>query len=296
MYEKYEKIEALNWSTVKLMQESPALLKHFADHPYERKDTDDFRLGRATHCAILEPDLFDEEFIVSPDFGNLNSKSGLINKIVFLEDLVPVDETDMKILVDSDKMIDLRAHVNWLESVTSHIEIISEKQREAALRASEAVRAHGEARALLRGTRREHIVQWVDESTGIKCKGRIDAVGDSIIDLKKTRHSTVRQILKSAADYDYHGQVAWYHDGATAAGIIHGHTLPHVIFVHISNTSTFVDVAVISMGQCPETFEDGRKLYKRLISEYSGCQAANLWPGMAPRTIPWELPAYKVEE
>ena len=143
-------------------------------------------------------------------------------------------------------------------------------------------------------SRIEHAVQWVDDDTGIDCKGRMDAVSSKVIDIKTTRHRTTWQILKDAANFDYHGQLSWYHDGATRAGLIGGHHLPSIIAVHAPTTGTFVDVAVLDMD--PDTYTQGHALHRRLIKQYAGCVASDMGPGMAPNVVQWQLPAYKLED
>jgi hypothetical protein len=261
----YEEIDALNWSTLKQMSTSPAFTKYQADHPEEAKDTDSFRLGRAVHCAVLEPARFLDEYIVQPDFGNMRTKAAR------------------------------EARDGWLVGLPKGAEVISGEEFEAATRAATAVHAHQHAMELLRGAKTERIVQWTHPGTGIKCKGRLDAVTDRVVDLKTTRRPTVREILRDAANYDYHGQLAWYHDAAVRAGLIDGHVLPAMIAIHIQKGSSFVDIAVFSTGYAPETLDAGRTLYEDLISQYAGCQSTGWWPGMAPEVVPWELPSWKLE-
>jgi hypothetical protein len=245
---------------------SPAFAKHRSDHPEEEKDTDSFRLGRAVHCAVLEPERFFDEYVVQPDFGDLRTKAAR------------------------------EARDNWKETLHVDSEIITSEEFEIAIRAQVAVKNHVPAMNLLHGSRTEQIVQWTHPRTGIKCKGRLDAITDRVIDLKTTRRPVVREILRDAANYDYHGQLAWYHDGAAQAGLIDWHVLPSMIAIYVPKGSTFVDVAVFSMGYAPETLDAGRTLYEKLISQYAGCQTTGWWPGMAPDVIPFELPSWKLED
>lgn len=290
---KYEEIDALNWSTLKHMEASAAYVKHLHDHPEESTDKDSYRLGRAAHCALLEPDRFDAGYIIKPEFGNMNSKASMMEKIDWLERVANAPKRDFG---DMDAAKNLRRCIAWLESLPLDVEIISASERETALRAADAIRNHQHASRLLEGAKFEQTVQWVDPETGIKCKGRLDILGRGVVDIKTTRRSNIREVMKDCANFDYHGQVAWYHDGAFRAGLIDGHHLPAAVFVHAPEGSKFVDVAVLDMSMDIDTFEQGQRLYRRLIETYHGCQLTNNWPGMAPDVVPWRLPAYKLED
>ena len=147
----------------------------------------------------------------------------------------------------------------------------------------------------LRGARFEHVLTW--EIGDIKCKGRVDVASDRITDLKKTRFDTLYDIEKDAAKYNYHGQLAWYHDGAVKAGLISGNKLPAVIFVHATPKSTYTDVAVLDMEEMElSTFAYGRAKYEALLQKYIGCSTANWWPGMAPNRVMWHLPEWKIKQ
>ena len=292
---KYEEIDALNWSTLKLMDISPAYCKHAADHPEEFGDKESYKLGRCEHCAILEPDEFDKRYIVQPDFGNMATNAAKEEK---LDWMLYLFNEKVTFEIPEEKLSPgklLSKQISFLEDHLPDlgIEVITKDEYDASWRASAAVRAHKHAIELINGASVEHTVQW--KTKGIKSKGRLDLINERVIDLKSTRRNTLREIIKDAANYDYHGQCAWYHDGAVKAGLINGDVLPAAIFVHAPKGSKFVDVAVLSMGLYHDTLEAGRELYEKLLMQYMGCQAANWWPGMATEVMPWELPAYKME-
>lgn len=259
--DEYDAIDALNWSTLKNMGESARYLKHLIDHPEENQDKDSYRLGRAIHRRILEDD-FDSHYVIMQNFGDMRSSTNRATRD------------------------------DWLnEQVDLGYEIITDAEYQAAVRASDAIMAHPEAMRLLEGTEREKTVTW--DADGIKCKGRLDIIGAGVTDLKMTRHRTIRQILNDAANYDYHAQVAWYHDGAVKAGLIDGKVLPMAIFVHVSLKSEFTDVIILDMNQAPETFLEGKSHYSGLLDFYRGCMSMDHWPGVATRPIPWTLPRWK---
>lgn len=257
---KYEDIQALNWSTLKILNESPKALRYAAENP--REPTPAMRLGTAIHCAVLEPERFAREYITEPKFGDLR-------------------KTDNK-----------KAKAEFYQTLPDGALIVSDNDSEVILRCAEALSKRDDALELL-GGKKEQVAQWVHDGTGIKCKGRLDVAGGRVVDLKTTSLKSVREILNDAARRDYHGQCAWYDDGSREAGIVTGRDLPAAVFVQ---TVVPFDVVILDMNECPDTYEDGRTLYESLIQQYQGCQTAQWWPGMAPSAIPWTLPKWKTNE
>lgn len=278
-HEDYTKIEAMNWSTLKAIQVSPAYFRHLADHPEEAKaETDALRIGTHIHCAICEPEKLSSNFIVKPDFAQMaRDKYGSLRT------------NEAKIYRDGSDQ-------EWEKNAPPNAKRISSTDLEIALRCADAVHRHPVAMEYLEGASFEQVLEWTDRDTGVKCKGRADAVTNRIIDLKSTRHATVHEIIRAAASYGYHCQAAFYHDGGKACGLTDGVHKPAMIAIHYTQSSKFVDVAVFDMSAYGDVLEAGRAEYKRLLALYAGCKAADNWPGMAPEYQPWTLPGWMMKE
>jgi hypothetical protein len=279
-FEDYSNIEAMNWSTLKQIDISPAWLKHRIDHPEESDDKAAWRQGRTTHCATLEPERFIDDYVVEPDFAQMaRDKFGSLR----------TKEAQLYRDVNS---------AEWFEKNNRPgVEVISQSEMDIALRSARAIRANPIAARLLERSKCEQVIRWHDPETGIECKGRVDINCGRIVDLKTTRRSTIREILADAVRFGYHGQVAWYHDGAVLSGVLPKDSpLPAAIFVNASANTTFADVAVLDMSLVPWTFEAGQRLYRKLIQLYMGCKIADKWPGMAPAIVPWTLPDWAMLE
>lgn len=247
----------LNWSTLKLLATSPLHLRDTVDNG--RDDSDALKLGRAVHCYALERDQFHERYAVAPEFGDGRTKAAKEAKAHFAADL-------------------------------GGRELVEQKQWEIIRNCGDALTRHKVAVKLLQG-KREHIATWTHSGTGIACKGRMDVVGPRIVDLKTHSAESLRQIFADAAKWLYHGQGAWYHDGACAAGLLkHDAPLPANVWVQ---TKRPFDVVCAEMSE--ETYREGLALYERLLAQYQGCQAADWWPGMAPELMAWELPRWAKE-
>lgn len=246
----YADIEALNWSSLRHMATSPLLYRWRQDHP--REDTPALALGRAVHCAILEPDLYDSRYLVRPEGLDGRTREGKA----------------------------------WLaDAGASGREVLTAEQGEVVAACAASVLGHRHAAYLLAGTRREETVTWTAPG-GVAAKGRLDACSaDRLIDLKTTRE--IGRFERSAADLLYHGQLAWYRDGAVAAGAVSADAAVYIVAVE---TSEPYDCGVWLVPGV--VLEAGRELYSRLLGIWVECRAAGIWPGRYPGIETYELPPW----
>lgn len=265
----------MNWSTLKHMATSPKLLKWRLDHP--QKDTPALRLGRAIHCAILEPHEFDDRW-GTQDICAAMTKSG--TKCTSLGGLYH----------EGLWYCGVRGHAPEGAGATPEgMEIISREDRAMALTCAQEVRQHPVAKRTFMGGKAERDLQWMDPETGALCRGRLDYIkAREIVDLKSGREETPREFTRAAALRLYHGQLAWYHDGAIAAGEIPPDAdLP--LIVHASTSEPY-DVAVYRLSKI--SYMAGQVLYRDLLRKFLDCQAADWWPGMAPYLLEMDLPGW----
>ena len=135
------------------------------------------------------------------------------------------------------------------------------------------------------GTRREESIVWTVD--GVQCKGRIDAIADDrIVDLKTTRDLQIF-VRRDAAQMLYHGQLAWYLDGAIAAGACSPDAAAYVVAVE---TTDPYDVACFRLGE--QSLDAGRALWRRLLDEWVTCRDAGVWLGQYPSETVLEMPSW----
>ncbi len=243
----------LRWHTLSTMALSPKACKRAAETT--REDTPALFAGRVIHCATLEPGRFLRDYRRQPDFGDLRTKAGK------------------------------EARAEWM-AANSDAEPVSQDVYDLAVRCARSVESHPRALAILARVRTEVEITW--DIDGTACGGRVDILRPvGIADLKSTRHETLRAMQADFARHLYHGQMAWYHDGAVRAGLVKEPETPSVIAVQ---TVEPYDVAVMQMSD--ESLMAGRALYSRLLKTWIGCQAASWWPGLAPDVVTWDLPGW----
>ena len=182
MSSNYFDIDAVNWSTLKLMRDSPLHYKHYLAEPFEQ--TPQMALGRVTHTLVFEPELFDDEYVVW-ECGDRRGKE-------------------------------------WAEFKAEHASktIFKPAEMAAAVNMAHAVRHHPLVKPYLVGGLFEHAIQWVDPDTGLKCKGKPDWLQPrrkTLVDLKTTVSVDGRRFGALASRLGYHCQLAMYREGIETA-------------------------------------------------------------------------------
>jgi hypothetical protein len=247
----YTKMPGVNWSSIKHLFVSPKLYRYRTEH--QEPETQAFVQGRLLHCAVFEPHRIDGLFAVYDD---------------------------------------RRVGKAWDAWQEAHPGVATLKSHEMAplMEAALEVRRHPVAADLLRGGRVEAPLAWVDEATGIACKGRLDFLRPaSVVDLKSTRDvPTERNVSHAATRYLYHGQLAFYHDGAIAAKAIPPDAEPPWL-ISVQKEPPF-DVACDQMNLTD--LAAGRALYRELLVKLQACLGADYWPGVAPEARQLVLPDY----
>jgi hypothetical protein len=251
-FKQYQDIDALNWSTAKHYFKSPAHVKAYMDQP--DKDTDAMRLGRLQHMALLEPERFADECIAQPDFGYLKKhdasgttkEQGAANK----------------------------AHKKaWEEENKGRVHIPADDYKHIRGMCS-AVWKHSETATLLKGvTQTEHILHWQDVPTGVWCKGLADAlIGEKVLlDIKTTQNAGYHAFQRSATNYHYYGQMAYYMRGCQAMGM----DVTRAVWVVIETAPPYA----VRLYYMPESAVDRcNDLIEMFLKRHAVCQMTKQWP------------------
>lgn len=180
MMDEYNDLSGVRWSLLREILRSPRAYEYAS--VTEHADTPAMLLGRAAHCAVLEPTLFERRYAVT---GNASTKAG-------------------------------KAALE--EARAAGVERLTSAQWEAVQGMAAAVTAHPAAQRELCEMRAEVRAQWTRD--GRACKARLDGLSRRVVELKTTRCETLREIAADCARRHYHAQCAWYHDGAIAAGLL----------------------------------------------------------------------------
>jgi len=251
-YADYEDLPGLRWSDLKEMRISPLHYLYRIQTP--REDTASMALGRATHSAVFEPELFESDYIVYPNARNSNA---------------------------------------WKTFAAEHdiSTILRPAERESALRIAEAVRAHGPAAEILAEGIAEQAVTWTDPETGIPRKARLDWVTPPSVgilaDLKTAKDIGDITFGRAAGRYCYHGQLVDYVSGLQLET---GAAYQPVIIAVESHEPYDVRVAEITGAE----LTTGEELVRELLDRLAECIASYSWPGQFPDRGKLQLPSWEL--
>jgi hypothetical protein len=265
----------LNWSTLRHLAVSAKLLKWRVEHP--QADTLDMRLGRAIHCAILEPLEYPKRWIVAGPCEATKKDGAACG-------------SQGSLYLDGGWYCRVRGHgPEGAGPLPDGVEVLTEADVQTVKTCAAAVAEHKLATRTLTGGLPEHEIEWTEPETGIACRGRIDYLRPSqVVDLKSTIEETVRAFERTVANRMYHAQLAWYHDGAVHAGRLQPDA-PLPVIVSVQKVEPY-DVVVYQLSK--HTYQAGQILYRDLLLRYRDCVAADHWPGIAPSMVELELPKW----
>lgn len=217
--------DRVNFSTLKLMAESPAHYKHAIDaaltaefDPRGDDDKSDALLeGEATHVCTIEPDLYGGYDAENPEFAPLDPTA-------------PKPEPRGRFVVFQGRRSEREKRFQAvMASAAQHRQLILTPAMHAtAMRIASAVRASPVAAPLVRGGKREVTITWDHVDPGaptfeipgwsIAMKTRLDYLTESCItDLKTTRSAKPEHFAKQAWNLGYFMQAAIHLEAAKAA-------------------------------------------------------------------------------
>jgi len=167
------------------------------------------------------------------------------------------------------------------------------------LTASEYRRADAMARAVRDNPLAMRVLDGVRETTYTwrvqkrLCRGTPDVRGnDFITELKTGETADPRFFPYKMRRFCYHGQLAWYTDGATLAGLP---TPEQHYIVAVEAAPPFV-VTVFRVS--PSAIDIGRRLYRLWFEQLEACAAADAWPGYCQSVVELDLPGegFEIED
>jgi hypothetical protein len=248
----YDEIDAVNFSTLKELAVSPKRYRHRLDHP--KQQTKPMAFGVAIHTAVLEPERFGDEYVMFTGKQKRGKKWE-----AFL-----AENAGKKILTRAE-----------------YVE---------AARVRDAVRADPVAMKYLELGDPEVAMVWVDEETGVLCKGRMDwrcsDPDNVLVDLKSANSIEAYMFGRSGGRLLYHMQTTFYADGFRA---LTGRD-PVIKVVAVEQEQPH-DVAVYNMPD--EVSDVGRDEYRSLLVKLKHFRAIDEWPGYANGCeLDFTLPAW----
>jgi len=231
-----------------LLNKTPYHFFHREDHD---NDTPSLLFGRAAHKIILEPDTFEEEFMVAPEVDR-RTKEG---REIWNDFIDENQGADVLTVADYDKLVDM----------------------------ANAFRDNSEAMSLIDGGQMETSWFWTDEETGEVCKVRPDCLSVKngvhyIIDYKTTDSCEDGHFERSVKKYNYKLQAGMYREG------MFQNTFEDYVFVFIAQEKNYP--YAVRVYYCTDEFcNEGYDQFRYALNLYHDCKVSGKWPGYDTATL-----------
>lgn len=244
-----------------LLNECPAKFWHQHINPErERFDKDVWRIGRAAHTLLLQPDHFHAEIHVLSEDCNLRTNDGKAER----DEAIKAGKTVIR-------------HDDFL----------------AIANMVDALKAHDIAGASFVNGQPERSLFWQDEETGVWLRCRPDFLPTAlrhIPDYKTAASAKPAKFIRAAYDFGYHMQAAHYLDGIEA---VTGRRPDSFYFVVQEKTAPYI---VTCLTLDPGAIEWGQIQNRKAIHLFADCLASDHWPGYEADVVEMPLPGYAEAE
>ncbi len=231
----YFAVPALSNSDFRLLSES---VLHYENKELFQLESDALTLGSAVHKLVLEPESFNDDYVIEDFEGAELNKNSTAYK-------------------DAKK--------KWLEAVGDR-EILSIDLFEQVTKMARNVKAI--AGGLLQGGVAETAFFGEIDGIDVKCKADyyIESLG-VVIDLKTTK--SIKEFKKSILEYGYGTQSAFYTDVINSTG----HKAERFVFILVETTKPYM-VSVQEMSI--ESIEEGRAIYTEHFESWKKYKRDNI--------------------
>lgn len=239
---EYREHEGISRSQLWKIRESPEKFKYAMEHPDE--PTPALLFGQMVHKMVLEPESFDDEWIVAPEVDK-RTKEG---KAIWSQ--FEADAEGRKIV----KLADYAKAQEMVEALTS-LQLVQ---------------------TLLAGEH-ELPIFWTDQLTGEPCKVRLDCCHTMpdrllVVDYKTTADATTEAFMRSAINYGYDLQAAMYSEGVKQTK---GCKTDFVFIVQEKDPPYSVNIL-----RADELFvQHGFDVFRELLGIYHECKQSDNWYG-----------------
>lgn len=226
----------------------------------KREPTPAMVIGTAIHTAVLEPGEFGKRYHVAPVVDR-RTKDG---------------KAEWQLALD--------------KAESAGADLISFDDAQTCIRIADVVRSHPTARKVFGTGQAEMSCYWTDAETGLLCKCRPDWLAmPFIVDLKSTEDASADGFQRSAWNWRYWVQAAWYVDGVEQAT---GQRPDAFVFAAFEKAPPYAcafyyaDQAMLEMG---------RAEYRKQLRVLADCMSADRWPGYDTDVRPLGLPTWALK-
>jgi len=269
--QEYRAWDAVSWSSLSWMVQSPGIFKGHLEHSerFITKDTEELLLkGRIFHTYLLEPDVAKQVYLCKPETYPSELKGEIVEK-----------PWNMNANYCKD----------WVrQRAAEGYEIVSASMLAHAIGQAANARQVPEIMQIIDGAKIEVAVVWIDSDTGLLCKARLDALkGGQIGEAKSTgRSAEWESWMRTVQARQYWGQAAFYRDGHDA--IADRPELPIVRFLVVESKypyrATYYDMMDHPEAVSYQCFIEGRWIYHSYLQQLAYAMKNDHWPMWAAQS------------
>jgi len=260
--DEYHQLTAFSNSDLKLIARSPAHYWAARLDPERPVDepTPALIAGRVLHCAILEPDTFNDKFIVVPEDAPRRPSSAQRN-------------------AKNSNDESIRSILFWdkFEAKNSGKTIIKYEDQVKYQKIAASVRAHPELTGLLLNGKTEQTFIANDPVTGVLVRCRVDlwnVIDDYCVavDMKSCEDAQSLAFSRAAYVYGYFHQDAFYRDVIEWSGC---RKIDLFLFAAFEKESPY---AIKIYQSTEQAIERARVTYRKALNTAAECLNNGIWP------------------
>lgn len=241
--EKYhsDKTSVSSTGLRKILKSPKAFHSYFIEGQREEETTTAMRFGLAVHMALLEPTLFNHQFVISPEFKGIGMKA---------------------------------KKEEWLSTLKEDAIVLTETEYRHLQGMIESVLKHSDAYTILKNGKPEITGYYRDEATGLRCKIRPDFLHldlMALVDVKTCQDISMKQFSKTIWERRYDFQMAMYCEGVR---LITGKTVEYPLYIALEKHPPYE--CGVYIADAP-LLEKGMKDYRRALDLLLQCIEGNQW-------------------
>jgi len=232
----------------------------FIDGNYETKDIKSLRVGSAVHTLALEPEKWEEEYLVLPENYDVRTKDGKAMKA---------------------------------DAEASGKTVLRFQDAQDVLGMANAIKAHPLALGLLDSDGHvESSIFWEQDGVKYKCRPDLMRNDGLIVDIKTCQTAHPKMFASDAYKFKYHVSVALTCRGYQA---LYGKMPEEYVFLCIESKAPYIISCFTSFEATDfsaSVLEIGNIALDKIIEQYKQNKANDVWPAYQDLIQPLSLPAY----